>query len=71
MIILPIPDALHLDSSPVLAKFTRTLRALPNAKSSHELWEYAANIAGAELDWPNKRLMFDDDAYLLFVLKWS
>ena len=68
MVIVPIPERLY--SSPLLAKFCRSLHSIPNA-STQQLWEYAAKEAGAEIDWPNRRLMFDDNVYLLFVIKWS
>ena len=44
---------------------------VPHIGPIQDRWARVAMVAGAELDWDNKRLLFDDDDYLLFVIKWS
>lgn len=70
MYVMEIPPVGEISGrTPPLLNLMRSLT--PFNGPIKERWERIALTAGAELDWSNQRLMFDDDAYLLFVIRWS
>ena len=71
MIVIPF-NAANLNNSVVRA-LTNLMVSLPQAGtrlSSEEFWTNVAKTADAKLSWNTRELYFEENNYLLFMIKW-